>query len=162
MLLESSCGLSVRASFWSSCPTSRIRSIHVSCRVSREAAQLEGYAVLLGDTQHDPKREERYTLMLQRREAEGLIVLGHGLPEAAVAVSKAMSNEAPIVSGCEFNPRVGIPSVHIDNQSAARDAMEHLYSLGHRRIGIITGPMLSGLSRESPPGSVGAGTYGGR
>ncbi|MBI4263770.1 MAG: LacI family transcriptional regulator, partial [Acidobacteria bacterium] len=44
-------------------------------------AQREGYAVLLGDTQHDPKREELYTLMLRRREAEGLIVLGHGLPD---------------------------------------------------------------------------------
>ena len=91
-----------------------------------EAAQREGYAVLLGDTQHDPKREERYTLMLRRREAEGLIVLGHGMPEAAVAVSEEMTQKAPIVSGCEFNPRVGIPSVHIDNQIAAQDAMQHL------------------------------------
>jgi LacI family repressor for deo operon, udp, cdd, tsx, nupC, and nupG len=112
-----------------------------------EAAQQEGYAVLLGDTQHDPKREEWYTLMLRRREAEGLIMLGHGLVEAAVALSK-QSNAAPIVSGCEFNPRAGIPSVHIDNQAAARDAMEHLYALGHRRIGIVTGPPASGLSRD--------------
>lgn len=117
-----------------------------------ETAQREGYGVLLGDTQHDPKREEWYTLMLRRREAEGLIVLGHGLPDAAVAVSKE-SDAAPIVSGCEFNPRAGIPSVHIDNQAAARAAMSHLYDLGHRRIGIITGPMVSGLSRDRLQGA---------
>ena len=38
------------------------------------------YAVLLGDTQHDDAREQQYALMLQRREADGLIFLGHRLP----------------------------------------------------------------------------------
>jgi LacI family repressor for deo operon, udp, cdd, tsx, nupC, and nupG len=118
-----------------------------------ETAQREGYAVLLGDTQHDPKREELYTLMLRRREAEGLIVLGHGLPNAAVAAAREMSNNAPIVSGCEFNRAGGIPSVHIDNQAAAHDAMDHLYALGHRRIGIITGPVESGLGRDRVEGA---------
>jgi LacI family repressor for deo operon, udp, cdd, tsx, nupC, and nupG len=118
-----------------------------------EAAQREGYAVLLGDTQHDPKREERYMLMLRRREAEGVIVLGHGLPDAALAVSAEMDRKAPIVSGCEFNRRAGIPSIHIDNQRAAHDAMEHLYALGHRRIGIVTGPMASALTRDRLQGA---------
>src|SRR6188474_343612 len=36
-----------------------------------EAATREGYAVLLGDTQHDQKREERYALMLRKKEADG-------------------------------------------------------------------------------------------
>src|SRR5437879_2513008 len=42
-----------------------------------DAAQREGYAVLVGDTQHDMKREEGYASMLKRREADGLIFLGH-------------------------------------------------------------------------------------
>ena len=48
-----------------------------------DAAQREGYAVLLGDTQHDPMREDRYAQMLRRKEADGLIFLGHRLPPAA-------------------------------------------------------------------------------
>jgi len=55
---------------------------------------------------------------------------------------------APVVNGCEFNPRLRIPSVHIDNAAAAAEAMDHLYSLGHRRIGIVTGPLVSPLSRD--------------
>ena len=113
-----------------------------------EAAQREGYSVLLADTQHDPKREERYTLMLRRRDAEGLIVLGRGLPEAAVEVSRETAGVAHIVSGCEVDSRVIIPRVHIDNRAAARDVIEHLYSLGHRRVGLITGPGESILSRD--------------
>jgi DNA-binding LacI/PurR family transcriptional regulator len=45
------------------------------------AAQREGYSVLLGDTQHEEKREEAYAMMLRRKEADGLIFLGHRLPK---------------------------------------------------------------------------------
>src|SRR3982750_3990725 len=114
-----------------------------------DAAQREGYAVLLGDTQHDERREERYALMLKRKEADGLIVLGHRLPPEAAALVRATAPRcAPVVNGCEFTPKLGIPSVHIDNAKAAAEAMDHLYRLGHRRIGIITGPLVSPLSRD--------------
>ena len=114
-----------------------------------DAAQREGYAVLLGDTQHDEEREDRYALMLKRKEADGLIVLGHRLPKAAAALVRAMAPRcAPVVNGCEFSPRLGLPSVHIDNGKAAAEAMDHLYRLGHKRIGAITGPLVSPLSRD--------------
>jgi LacI family transcriptional regulator, repressor for deo operon, udp, cdd, tsx, nupC, and nupG len=114
-----------------------------------DAAQRAGYSVLLGDTQHDPEREERYALMLKRKEADGLIVLGHRLPRHAAELVRAIAPRcAPVVNGCEFSPTLGIPSVHIDNATAAADAMDHLYRLGHRRIGIVTGPLISPLSRD--------------
>ena len=114
-----------------------------------DAAQREDYAVLVGDTQHDERREQRYALMLNSKEADGLIFLGHRLPEAAAAFARGAAPRcAPIVNGCEFNPRLGIPSVHIDNARAASDAMHLLYDLGHERIGIITGPLVSPLSRD--------------
>jgi LacI family transcriptional regulator, repressor for deo operon, udp, cdd, tsx, nupC, and nupG len=114
-----------------------------------DAAQREEYAVLLGDTQHDEQREQRYALMLNSKEADGLIFLGHRLPEAAQArIKSAAPRCAPVVNGCEFNPRLGVPSVHIDNARAAADAMALLYDLGHRRIGVVTGPLVSPLSRD--------------
>ena len=114
-----------------------------------DCAQKNGYAVLLGDTQHDECREERYASMLKQKEADGLIFLGHRLPKVAASVVREMAPRcAPIVNGCEFSPRLGIPSVHIDNATAASDAMDHLYRLGHRRVGIVTGPLVSPLSRD--------------
>src|SRR6267378_1741910 len=56
-----------------------------------DAALREGYSVLVGDTQHDEKREERYALMLKRKEADGLIFLGHRLPDAAATLIRAMA-----------------------------------------------------------------------
>jgi len=114
-----------------------------------DAAQREEYAVLLGDTQHDDRREQRYALMLNSKEADGLIFLGHRLPEAAQArIRNAAPRCAPVVNGCEFNPRLGVPSVHIDNERAAADAMTLLYDLGHRRVGVVSGPLVSPLSRD--------------
>ena len=114
-----------------------------------DAALREDYAVLFGDTQHDAAREERYALMLKSKEADGLIFLGHRLPEAAADLARAAAPRcAPVVNGCEFNPRLGVPSVHIDNARAAADVMHVLYDLGHQRIGVITGPLASPLSRD--------------
>src|SRR5262249_6485399 len=114
-----------------------------------DAAQREGYAVLVGDTQHDIKREEGYASMLKQRQADGLIFLGHRLPkEAADLVRMANGRCAPVVNGCEFSPQLGVPSGHIDNEKAAHEAMDHLYRLGHRRVGVVTGPLASPLSRD--------------
>jgi LacI family repressor for deo operon, udp, cdd, tsx, nupC, and nupG len=119
-----------------------------------DAAQREAYAVLVGDTQHDEKREERYAMMLRRKEADGLIFLGHRLPKEAATLIRQMAPQcAPVVNGCEFSPSLGIPSVHIDNATAAYEAMDHLYGLGHRRIGIVTGPLVSPLSRDRLQGA---------
>jgi len=120
-----------------------------------DAALREGYSVLVGDTQHDEGREEKYALMLRRKEADGLIFLGHRLPkEAATLVRSMQPRQAPVVNGCEFSPNLGIPSVHIDNATAASDAMEHLYRLDHHRIGVITGPLVSPLSRDRLAGAI--------
>lgn len=115
---------------------------------AEDAAQAVGYAVLLGDTQHQPEREERYAQMLRRNEADGLIVLGHRLPPTACAIVQQLGSTAPVVNGCEFDPALGIPSVHIDNVAAARAVMEHLYGLGHERIAVVGGPTDNPLHQQ--------------
>lgn len=118
-----------------------------------DAAQQIGYSVLLGDTRHDEDRESGYAQMLKRREADGLIFLGHRSPKVLADWKPANTPIPPVVNGCEFSPRLGVPSVHIDNESAAREMMDYLYDLGHRRIGVITGPLVSPLSRDRLKGA---------
>jgi LacI family transcriptional regulator, repressor for deo operon, udp, cdd, tsx, nupC, and nupG len=112
-----------------------------------EAALREGYSVMLGDTHHDAQREERYGEMLLRREVDGLIFLGHSMSKSVSALMKK-NQLAPIVNGCEYSPNLGVPSAHVDNEAAAFEAMSHLYGLGHRQIGVLTGPLASPLSRD--------------
>jgi LacI family repressor for deo operon, udp, cdd, tsx, nupC, and nupG len=118
-----------------------------------EAAQKAGYAVLLGDTRENREREEQYAAMLLRREADGLIFLGHRLPANLNEYLKAMGTRAPIVNGCEFSPSLKVSSAHIDNSAAAYLATETLYELGHRDVVLMTGPLKSPLSRDRLAGA---------
>ncbi|WP_369038314.1 LacI family DNA-binding transcriptional regulator [Stenotrophomonas maltophilia] len=129
---------------------------------AEDAAQALGYAVLLGDTQHLPEREERYAQMLRRNEADGLIVLGHRLPPTARDIVQQRGAAAPVVNGCEFDPALGIPSVHIDNAAAARAVMDHLYALGHERIAVVGGPTDNPLHQQRLEGVRAAGKARGR
>ena len=129
---------------------------------AEDAAQAVGYAVLLGDTQNLPEREERYAQMLRRNEADGLIVLGHRLPPTARDIVQQQGSAAPVVNGCEFDPALGIPSVHIDNAAAARAVMEHLYGLGHERIAVVGGPTDNPLHQQRLEGARAAGKAHGR
>lgn len=129
---------------------------------AEDAAQAAGYAVLLGDTQHQPDREERYAQMLRRNEADGLIVLGHRLPPTVREIVKQLGAAAPVVNGCEFDPALGIPSVHIDNTAAARVVMDHLYGLGHERIAVVGGPPDNPLHQQRLEGARAAGKARGR
>lgn len=130
-------------------------------RGAEEAARDAGYAVIVGDTRHDPEVEDQYAEMLSRREVDGLIFLGHRLPASLEAFVSRKGSAAPIVNGCEYSPDLGVPSVHIDNAAASAEAMDHLFDLGHRAIGIITGPRISPISRDRLAGAVGAAEHRG-
>ncbi|MBB6252056.1 LacI family DNA-binding transcriptional regulator [Nitrospirillum iridis] len=117
-------------------------------RGAEEAAQAAGYSVLLGDTRDSAAREDQYAGMLRRKEADGLIFLGHRLPATLADLIARQGAKAPVVNGCEFSPGLGVSSAHIDNTAAAAEAMDLLYGLGHRAIGVITGPLISPISRD--------------
>jgi len=123
-------------------------------RGAEEAARDAGYAVVVGDTRHDPLIEDQYADMLSSREVDGLIFLGHRLPDNLRPLVSKQGARAPVVNGCEYSPDIGVPSVHIDNAAAGCDALEHLIDLGHREIGVITGPPVSPISRDRLAGAM--------
>ncbi len=125
-------------------------------RGAEEAARDTGYAVVVGDTRHDPEVEDQYADMLSRREVDGLIFLGHRLPASLGPLLARKGAAAPIVNGCEYSPDLGVPSVHIDNAAAGADAIDHLIALGHRTIGIVTGTGISPISRDRLAGAIDA------
>ncbi|PIB91596.1 LacI family DNA-binding transcriptional regulator [Caulobacter sp. FWC2] len=118
-----------------------------------EAAQKAGYAVLLGDTRNEREREEQYADMLNRKEADGFIFLGHRLPATLAKVLARQGGRAPIVNGCEFTPSLGVSSAHIDNAKASYEVMQALYDRGHRDIALIVGPADSPLTRDRLTGA---------
>jgi LacI family repressor for deo operon, udp, cdd, tsx, nupC, and nupG len=121
----------------------------------QDLANQQGYAVLLGDTRFDRSREERYAQMFKERQADGLIFLGHQVgDDIAGIVRRHRDIAAPIVNVMGFQPQLGIPSIQIDNMAAAAAAMDHLYGLGHTRIGLVTGGSSSFVTGERLRGAL--------
>jgi len=104
-----------------------------------QGAQLEGYAVLLGDTQGLKEREAEYISLVSSRQADGVIQLSANV-DGVLDILGDVDGPIPLVNACECAVNPPCPTVRIDNVAAAQKAMEHLISLGHERIGIVLGP----------------------
>lgn len=105
-------------------------------------ALANGFQVLLGNSDRDALREQKYAEELWGYGVRG-IIFGSSLPSYkhldnliarglhVVAFERPTQNEDD----------VQIDSVGIDNCLASRLAIKHLLSLGHRRIGFLSGPI---------------------
>ncbi|WP_378945896.1 LacI family DNA-binding transcriptional regulator [Mesorhizobium sp. ANAO-SY3R2] len=103
-------------------------------------ARAAGYSVLMGNTENDSDREVEYFDMLRDGHADGMILMTGKLPEREGFLA-SIAGGAPIVVALEEIENAGFPHVMIDNEGAARNAIEHLISLGHSRIAHISGPV---------------------
>ncbi|WP_312243058.1 DNA-binding transcriptional regulator CytR [Pantoea sp.] len=101
-------------------------------------AAEEGYLVLIGDCAHQNQQEKTFMNLMLTRQIDGMVLLGSQLPfDAGVEEQR---NLPPMVMANEFAPEMELPTVHIDNLTAAFEAVNHLIHLGHRRIACIAGP----------------------
>ncbi len=96
-------------------------------------AQNKGFNVLLGDTRDSSEREANFVKLVETKQADGIIQL-RPYSEDSLLPRKFVT--AVNACGCENTP---YPSVRIDNIDAARQVTEYLISLGHKKIGIISG-----------------------
>ena len=103
-------------------------------RALEDRAQQKGYAVLLGDTRGTPEREMEYIRRVETRLADGIIQL-------RPSSEKNQNNippDIPCVNACGCEYTTG-PAIRIDNRGAAKTMVDYLISLGHKRIGVISG-----------------------
>ncbi len=102
-----------------------------------DVANARGYSLILGNTDEDLTKEKSYLRLLESKRVDGLIVavtLGnHGY------LRSWPTHRLPLVSIDRLPDDVSIDAVLIDNVAGARQAVEHLITLGHERIGIVTG-----------------------
>jgi DNA-binding LacI/PurR family transcriptional regulator len=105
-------------------------------RAVEDAAQADGYALLLCNASNDPEREASYLDLLVDRRVDGVIIAAGGLgARHADWLSRA---PLPVVLVNASGSAVECPSIASDNRAGGRLATEHLISLGHRRIGALT------------------------
>jgi len=95
---------------------------------------------ILTDAHNERSRFERYLEMLLDRRVEGLVLLANWLFLDINLLGDLEKSSVPTaIISCELKTD-SISSVIVDNEIGAHLALEHLYSLGHRKIAFIRGP----------------------
>lgn len=92
------------------------------------------------DVHNERSRFERYLEMLLNRRIEGLVVVANWLFLDIDILADLQKSNIPTVTVSSELKAEKISSVIVDNAAGARAALEHLYSLGHRKIAFIRGP----------------------
>lgn len=112
-----------------------------------QVLRASGYEVLLYNLAGDPASRHRVlgTHLLTKR-VDAILVLGL-TPTPAEVAWLGEHAERVTTLGAETP---GWPSVRIDDHLVARSAVEHLLSLGHRRIGLVSGRIDEGLDVVTP------------
>lgn len=111
-------------------------------RLVEEVALTGGYQVLLGNSDRNPDREQRYAKELWGYGVRG-IIFGSSLTQFT-HLESLIEQGLHVVAfdrPTQQSDRIAIDSIGVDNVQVARLATKHLLALGHRRIGFISGPI---------------------
>lgn len=94
----------------------------------------DGFFYFVVSHRHRPELLEGYPRMMMARSVEGIIAVDTPLDQEL---------SVPLVSVSGHRRRQGTINIELDHEKAAHLALEHLQSLGHKRIAFIKGQAFS-------------------
>jgi LacI family transcriptional regulator len=100
----------------------------------QDACESQGYTVALLNSDWDGQRENSHLQTVRRNRFDGII-----LNPITISNKALKAFEAPVVLLGSGDAYPDFDSVGSDSVAAVNAALEHLYGLGHRRIGLIVG-----------------------
>ncbi|MGB4590063.1 MAG: LacI family DNA-binding transcriptional regulator [Clostridiaceae bacterium] len=107
---------------------------HILTGIGDAASEL-GYSALIFNTANCIEKEKEGMEMLKKKRADGAILLSSNSESEWL---QDYEGKYPIIQCSEYDEKVRISRVSIDNDKAAKEMVEYLVSLGHRRIATIS------------------------
>jgi LacI family transcriptional regulator len=107
---------------------------------AEKEAHEHGYFFMLGSRGNNPQDEPKFLRLLAQRHVEGILLIRAERSSDLEHLRKFQKRGMPIVSTGLYLPGSEFSLVEVDNLDGARQATQHLISLGHRQIAMITGP----------------------
>jgi DNA-binding LacI/PurR family transcriptional regulator len=120
-------------------PTAKNSIFGNSITAIQEAAQENGFSIMLGNTHYDRGIEKNLLERFQERQVAGLILTGFNLGQEPI-IQELIEMGIPCVVIWEKLDNNMISYVGFDNFKAAFTMTEYLISLKHKRIGLLIGP----------------------
>jgi LacI family transcriptional regulator len=109
--------------------------------VSNELIKHAYYLMLIYSAQAD------YLSAIRQKRTDGVIIVSPGLSHKEI-IKEILSLGTPLVSTSRTPGLTGVYSVVTKDGKGAEDAVNHLISLGHRKIAFINGPSILSSSSE--------------
>ncbi len=107
----------------------------------QDTLEVGGYATVTVNSDWNADRERTYIRMVRRNRFDGLIINPTGATNAELA---ALGIPIVVIGSGDSYP--DFDSVGSDTERATEQALDYLYQLGHRRIGLIAGQSASSTS----------------
>jgi LacI family transcriptional regulator len=104
-----------------------------------DIANMYHYNIILSNSDKRKDREIRVINTLLEKQVDGLLFMGGAVTEEHIQAFR--TSNVPIVLCATTDDNGVIPSVDIDHEAAAFDAVNKLISEGHRSIAMISGPL---------------------
>ena len=111
-----------------------------------QAALSKGYVTLLSNANEQTEQQDRYLGTLISRRVDGIIMAPLG--DGSGSIRSLIEREIPTVFVDRTIDGIDVPSVTTDSEVGIRQTVEHLASLGHTRIGYISGPQATSTGRD--------------
>ncbi len=108
-----------------------------------------GYFPIAADLQNDKSQFQRCVDLLLGRRVEGFIAVANPVYLDTALLAEFAKRSIPAVAIGRELQRGPVSSIVVDNEAGARQAIQHLYELGHSRIAFVKGPTEE-LLRRSP------------
>ena len=105
-----------------------------------DIAVENGYEILIGSTNYDPKRMNQVIRRMLERKVEGVAVMTFGIEEPLL--QQLAERNVPLALVDFDLPSPLVSTLRVDYNTGIRQAVQHLAVLGHRRITFISGPHL--------------------
>jgi len=117
-------------------------------RGAEDAAIERNYLLLTFNTDDRVEREKQVLAVLRSRRVDGILLVVAPSARRPLHIQETIKARTPIVCLDRVPPGIRVDSVSVDNAAAAHDCVRHLLALGHKKIGIITGPMAIQTAQE--------------
>ncbi|GGH88111.1 LacI family transcriptional regulator [Pullulanibacillus pueri] len=113
-----------------------------------DIATMYKYNIILSNSDQNEDKEVHLIQTMLGKQVDGIVFMGGKITDELAEEFK--QSPVPIVLAATIDDREEIPSVNIDYEQAAYDAVSYFVDRGHKRIAAVSGPLhdpINGLKK---------------
>lgn len=110
-------------------------------RGAESAARQRNYSLIAVNSDDSGLRQGELLSLLRSQRVEGILLVMAAAPTPTTQISGMVSAGIRLVCLDRIPDRFQVDSVTVEDVSAAEMGVDHLLSMGHRRIALVTGPL---------------------